>query len=111
MAHISQPEVFLPEEWQVEELARAARQAEILFVCGGIPTETLAKCFVTPVPTVEEGVATGAGETWRGGEPAGDSARPLRDSAADLSRRKRKPVRTRYLRKKRRIRKVKKEFA
>lgn len=56
MAHISQPEVFLPEEWQVEELARAARQADILFVCGGIPTETLAKCFVTPVPTVEEGV-------------------------------------------------------
>jgi lactate racemase len=28
--HISQPDVFVPEEWQVEELAKAARHAEIM---------------------------------------------------------------------------------
>ncbi len=55
--HISQPEVFVPEEWEVEELARAARHAEIVCVADGIPADTLSRCFVTPVPTVEAGVA------------------------------------------------------
>jgi nickel-dependent lactate racemase len=54
--HISQPGVFVPEEWEVEELAKAARHAEILCVADGIPAETLAQCFVTPVPSVEAGV-------------------------------------------------------
>lgn len=54
--HISQPDVFVPEEWQIEELAKVARHAEIYCVADGIPTEMLAQCFVTPVASVEAGV-------------------------------------------------------
>ena len=54
--HISQPGVFVPEEWEVEELAKAARHARIICVAGGIPDEMLARCFVTPASSVEEGV-------------------------------------------------------
>lgn len=54
--HISQPEVFVPEEWEVEELAKATRHAEIICVAGGIPSETLAECFATPAESVEEAV-------------------------------------------------------
>jgi nickel-dependent lactate racemase len=56
VAHISQPGVFVPEEWEVEELAKAARHAEIICVAAGIPAETLSRCFVTPAPSVETGV-------------------------------------------------------
>lgn len=54
MAHISQPDVFLPEEWQVEELAKVARKAEIYCVASGIPAERLSECFVQPAPSVED---------------------------------------------------------
>lgn len=54
VAHISQPDVFLPEEWQVEELAKVARKAEIYCITGGIPRERLAECFVHPAASVEE---------------------------------------------------------
>jgi nickel-dependent lactate racemase len=53
---ISAPGVFVPEEWEIEELAKAARHADIICVTDGIPTETLARCFVTPAATVEEAV-------------------------------------------------------
>ncbi len=56
VAYISQPGVFVPEEWQIEELARAARRAKIICIAS-IPPETLVQCFVTPVATVEAGVA------------------------------------------------------
>lgn len=54
--HISQPDVFVPEEWEIEELAKVARHANIICVADGIPAETLAQCFVTPAPTVEQGL-------------------------------------------------------
>ena len=57
VAYISQPGVFVPEEWQIEELARAARRASIICIAGGVPAETLAQCFVTPAASVEAGVA------------------------------------------------------
>jgi nickel-dependent lactate racemase len=55
--HISQPDVFVPEEWEIEELAKARRHAEIFCVTDGIPAETLSRCFVTPAPTVEMALA------------------------------------------------------
>jgi nickel-dependent lactate racemase len=57
VAHISQPDVFLPEEWQVEELAKVARQAEITCIAGGISAERLSECFVRPAATVEEALS------------------------------------------------------
>lgn len=53
---ISQPKVFIPEEWEIEELAKAIRQAEIICVASGISHEKLSRCFVTPAASVEEGV-------------------------------------------------------
>ena len=55
--HISQPDVFVPEEWQIEELAKAARTAHIICVAGGIPPETLSRCFVTPAADLQAGLA------------------------------------------------------
>lgn len=57
VAHISQPDVFVPEEWEVEELAKAVRHAEVFCRAGGIAPELLAQCFVTPISSVEEGIA------------------------------------------------------
>ena len=57
MRHISQPGVYVPEEWQVEELAKATRHADIILVNSGIPAETLSKCFVTPANSIEAGIA------------------------------------------------------
>jgi nickel-dependent lactate racemase len=54
--HISQPGVFVREEWEVEELAKAVNHANITCVTTGIAAETLAQCFVTPARTVEEAV-------------------------------------------------------
>ena len=48
---ISEPDVFLPEEWQVEELAKARRQADVVVV-SSLPASTLALCHVTPAPDV-----------------------------------------------------------
>lgn len=55
--YISQPGVFVPEEWQVEELARAVRHAEVYCVTSGIAPETLSNCFVMPAKSVEYAVA------------------------------------------------------
>jgi lactate racemase len=48
---------FIPDQWEVEELAKAVSHADVYCVCDGIPAGTLAQCFVTPTATVEEGVA------------------------------------------------------
>jgi nickel-dependent lactate racemase len=55
--HISMPGVFLSEEWEVEELAKAVKHANITCFTNGIKPETLAQCFVTPATSVEEAVA------------------------------------------------------
>jgi lactate racemase len=55
--YISQPGVFVPEEWEIEELAKVARHASITCITGGIPADTLAKCFVKPAESVEAAVA------------------------------------------------------
>lgn len=57
VAHISQPDVFIPEEWQIEELARAKRHADVVFVTDGIEPNLLQRCFVTPAQSLEEGIA------------------------------------------------------
>ncbi len=53
VAQISEPGVFLPEEWQVEELAKASRRAEIVVVTDGIAPEVLAKCHVNTASSAE----------------------------------------------------------
>jgi nickel-dependent lactate racemase len=48
---------FIPDQWEAHELWKAARKAEILVYTEGIDPETLARCFVTPVSSVAEGLA------------------------------------------------------
>jgi nickel-dependent lactate racemase len=47
---------FIPDQWEVEELARAARQNTIYCICDGIPRDILKQLFVTPAETVETAV-------------------------------------------------------
>lgn len=56
VAKTYEPGFFVPDQWEVHELLKAVRKAEVLMYTEGIPAETLAQCFVTPVPSVEEGI-------------------------------------------------------
>ena len=47
----------VPDQWQVEELAKAVRFNTVICVTGGIPDETLKRLFVTPAASVEAAVA------------------------------------------------------
>jgi lactate racemase len=58
MARMQSPEwEYIPDQWQVEELAKATRENRIYLVCDGITPEIAAELFVTPAATVEEAVA------------------------------------------------------
>jgi nickel-dependent lactate racemase len=47
----------IPDQWQVEELAKVVRQHQVVMVCDGIPSELLSQLHVTAATTVEEAVA------------------------------------------------------
>jgi nickel-dependent lactate racemase len=46
----------VPDQWQVEELAKATRDHTVLCVTEGIPADMLRRLHVIPAPTVEEAV-------------------------------------------------------
>lgn len=50
------PGFFIPDQWEIHELYKAVRYAEVLMYTEGIPSDTLSRLFVTPVPSVEEGI-------------------------------------------------------
>jgi nickel-dependent lactate racemase len=51
-----EPGFFIPDQWEVQELAKARRKAEVFCYTEGIDAATLVRCFVEPVPSVEAGV-------------------------------------------------------
>ena len=51
------PLYFVMDQWQLEELAKARRQAKIKVVSDGLPPETLRRLFVEPAESVEAAVA------------------------------------------------------
>jgi len=57
VARTYDPDFFVPDQWEAHELAKALRKAEVLCFTEGIDPQALARCFVTPVPSVEEGLA------------------------------------------------------
>ena len=59
METISEPGVFVPEEWEIEELVKAVRHARIVCVTSGIAPETLDRCFVSAAESVEAAVSDG----------------------------------------------------
>jgi nickel-dependent lactate racemase len=48
---------FIPDQWEAHELWKAARKAEVLCYTEGIDPATLSRCSVTPVASVEAGLA------------------------------------------------------
>lgn len=50
---ISNTDFFVMDQWQLEELAKAARHCEIKVVTDGLPADSLSQFFVTPSPSVE----------------------------------------------------------
>ena len=48
---------FIMDQWQLEELAKVVERCRVKIVSDGLPPETLHKCFVEPVATVEQAVA------------------------------------------------------
>ncbi len=59
-ANIQHPDwEFVPDQWEVEELARAVRHCEVHCVCSGIEPDELGRLFVTPAESVEAGIEAG----------------------------------------------------
>ncbi|MGC1273183.1 MAG: nickel-dependent lactate racemase [Planctomycetaceae bacterium] len=50
------PDYFVMDQWQLEELAKVCRKAEVVYVSGGLADDVLRTLFVTTAPTVEEAV-------------------------------------------------------
>ena len=53
---IYQPENFVIDQWQLEELAKVARKADIYFYTEGIPLEQQQHLFVQPLQRPKEGI-------------------------------------------------------
>lgn len=56
VARTYEPGFFVPDQWEVHELAKALRHAEVCCFTEGIEDDTLKRCFVTPVASMEEGL-------------------------------------------------------
>jgi len=57
MQRIRQPDFFRVDQWQLELFAMASRHAEILLYSDGLPMANQQALFVTPVASVETGIA------------------------------------------------------
>lgn len=53
MARIQDPDFFVMDQWQLEELAKVTRHCRVKMVSGGLPAATLSRFFVEPAPSVE----------------------------------------------------------
>lgn len=56
MKQILAADGFVPDQWQVEELAKVRRKAKVKLVTEGLPPETVARLFVEPAASVEAAV-------------------------------------------------------
>ncbi len=50
------PANFVIDQWQLEELAKVARKADIYFYTDGIPFQQLSKLFIFPLKNPQEGI-------------------------------------------------------
>jgi len=56
MEMLMHPNFFVIDQWGVEMICKAMRQAEVLFYSEGIAEEILKRCLVTPISSVNEGL-------------------------------------------------------
>ena len=54
---IQQPDVFTIDQWEVEELIKALKKAEVYLYTEGLSTSDIQACLVNPIPSVEAGIA------------------------------------------------------
>ncbi len=50
------PHFFVFDQWQAEELVKVLRHCEVMVCSDGVDHETLRKCLVTPIDSVEDGI-------------------------------------------------------
>jgi len=50
------PQNFVIDQWQLEELAKVARKADVYCYSDGIPYDVLGQLFVYPLKSPEEGI-------------------------------------------------------
>lgn len=70
MGRIMGPDYFVPDQWQLEELAKVRRKAKVKVVTDGLPPATLRRLFVEPSPNVEQAVAESLAEYGSGAKIA-----------------------------------------
>ena len=57
MRRIREPGFFRNDQWELEKFVQVARQARIFLYSDGLPRDVQQSLFVTPVGSVEEGIA------------------------------------------------------
>jgi nickel-dependent lactate racemase len=57
MREVMKPDFFCIDQWQLEELDMVKRKADVWVFSRGLSRETLSRCFVTPLNSVEEGIS------------------------------------------------------
>lgn len=53
---LSDPEFFVIDQWQLQEMCKALDRADVLYYTDGLDGETVRSLLVTPVSSVEEGL-------------------------------------------------------
>ena len=56
MQQIIDPEYFVMDQWQLEELAKVRRKARVIYVSEGLPAKTFERLFVESAPSVEAAI-------------------------------------------------------
>ncbi|MCK4244009.1 MAG: nickel-dependent lactate racemase [Candidatus Omnitrophica bacterium] len=56
LAKIKQPHFFIIDQWQIEEMCKVLRKAEIMFYSDNLNNEILRELMVAPIDSVEEGI-------------------------------------------------------
>jgi nickel-dependent lactate racemase len=57
MDAILSDDYFVMDQWQLEEMARVCRKAQVVVVSDGMPPDLLSRLFVHPAPSVEAAVS------------------------------------------------------
>jgi lactate racemase len=55
-ARISDPDFFVIDQWQTQEMCRALDKVDVLFYTDGLPADTIGSLLVTPVESVRAGL-------------------------------------------------------
>ena len=89
MERILGKKYFVPDQWQLEELAKARRKAKIIAVTDGLPPATLNRLFVEQAAERRAGRGRSPGRVRPAGHDRRDSQRAVRDGRGGCVERRR----------------------